>query len=130
MIVKSRDGRLGVAWSITQPYVLFFEKSALGTLFNVTLVVAEGLVSGERPPYGCLWALSGSLLLSSGTLKSALQGRQLITYAGSIGLLVFAHLRSCRHIVRNSSQKPVTASHAMAIPTVTIRGWLKLVRSA
>lgn len=40
------------------------------------------------------------------------------------------HVKSCRHIVRKSNQKPVTASHAMAMPTVIIRGWLKLVRSA
>lgn len=42
----------------------------------------------------------------------------------------FSHVRSCRHIVRNSSQKPVTANHAIAMPTVTMSGWLKLVRLA
>ena len=31
-------------------------------------------------------------------------------------------VKSCRHMVRKRSQKPVTASHAMANPTVMISG--------
>ena len=38
--------------------------------------------------------------------------------------------KSCRHIVRNSNQNPVTANQAMAEPTMMISGWLKLVRFA
>ena len=36
--------------------------------------------------------------------------------------------KSCRHMVRNNSQNPVTASQAIAKPTMMISGWLKLVR--
>jgi hypothetical protein len=37
-----------------------------------------------------------------------------------------SQVKSCRHMVRKSSQKPVTASQAIAKPTVMISGWLKL----
>ena len=51
-------------------------------------------------------------------------------HEGRRAAILRSEAKSCRHMVRNSSQNPVTASQLIAKPTMMISGWLKLVRFA